>query len=362
VSAPKKTLFTPGPTNVPDFVLQTLGQDIIHHRMGDYKEILFKVTDQLKQVFQTNEEVLILTASGTGSMESSVVNLFSKGERVLVINTGFFGDRFTEIATTYGLDVLELKYEWGKSYDLDEVKKTLQAHQDIKGIFMTHHETATGVVNDVSSIGDLVKDNDRLLITDCISGMIVHPFQFDEWHVDCAVASSQKGFLLPPGLAFVALSQKAKDRMKISDLPKYYWDYKKYFDYLKKGQNPFTPAISIVLALNTALDFLLEKGIDQIVKEQEELRVYTEKRFLENQFKLFIQDETIRGNVLVPVQPTTPVDINKLTEVLDQKFNLSVSKGQGKYTDHMLRVGIIGEITKQDIDDLIEKINVIRNK
>ncbi|NLG81268.1 MAG: alanine--glyoxylate aminotransferase family protein [Bacilli bacterium] len=350
-----KKLFTPGPGNIPQFIRVQLAKDIIHHRMGDYQHVLFEVANKLRRVFQTVEDVLILTTSGTGAMESAIVNFFSKGDEVLVINTGFFGERFIQICKTFALTVHSLDYEWGSTYQLDDVKRVLTEHPNIKGVFVTYHETSTGVVNNLKDLGEFVRHTNALLIADCISGMIHHPFNFDEWHVDCALASSQKGFLLPPGLAFVALSKKAKERMEYATLPKYFWDYSKYLSYYKRGQNPYTPSISLVLALNVALDYLLEKGIDKVIEEKRKLREYSEAKLTEIGFTSFIKDESIKGNVLVPVL-TNDVDIDKLVEFLDNRYDISVSKGQGKYADKMLRVGLLSEFTEEDIDNLVEKI------
>ncbi|HEY8364951.1 MAG TPA: alanine--glyoxylate aminotransferase family protein [Haloplasmataceae bacterium] len=351
-----KKLFTPGPGNIPQYIRIQLSKDIIHHRMNDYKNILFRVTEKLQKIFVTNEDVLILTSSGTGAMESSVINLFSQGDEVLVINTGFFGERFIALCKIYGLNVHSLDYEWGKTYNLQDVKDIFQKYPNIKGVFVTYHETSTGVLNDIEKLGEFVHTTSALLITDCISGMIHHPFYFDKWHVDCALASSQKGFLLPPGLAFVALSEKAKSRLSLSNIPKYYWDYQKYIEYYKKGQNPYTPSISLVLALDIALNSLLEKGIDNIIKEKSDLRKYIESKVQEIGFELFIKDENIKGNVLVPVLANSNYDIPDLVDFLDNRYDISVSKGQGKYTDKMLRIGILSEFTNEDIDDLIDKI------
>lgn len=351
-----KKLFTPGPGNIPQLIRVQLSKDIIHHRMNDYKNILFKVTEKLQKVFMTQEDVLILTSSGTGAMESSVVNLFSQNNEVLVINTGFFGERFVELCNIYGLKVYTLDYEWGKTYNLDDVKTMFKKHPNIKGVFVTYHETSTGVINNVESLGEFVHTTNALLVTDCISGMIHHPFNFDEWHVDCALASSQKGFLLPPGLAFVALSKKAKARLKESNIPKFYWDYQKYLDYYKKGQNPYTPSISLVLALDLALDTLLEKGIDNVIKEKELLRQYIESKMQEIGFELFLKDEDIKGNVLVPILANKNYHIEKLVDFLDSRYDISVAKGQGKFAKTMLRIGILSEFTESDIDDLVSKI------
>jgi aspartate aminotransferase-like enzyme len=351
-----KKLFTPGPGNVPQLIRVQLAKDLIHHRMSDYRSILFNVSDKLKKVFKTNSDVLILTSSGTGAMESSIVNLFSKNDEVLVINTGFFGERFIEICSTYELNVHTLNYNWGETYQLQDVKDMFIKFPHIKGVFITHHETSTGILNNIEILGEYLHTTNALLIVDSISGMINHLFDFDGWHIDCALASSQKGFLLPPGLAFVALSEKAKDMLPQSKLPKYYFDYQKYLDYYKKGQNPYTPAISLVLALDVALDTILDKQITTIVNEKKLLRQYVEKRMQEVGFELFIKDESLKGNVVVPVLTNDSYDVDKLVAFLDNRYNISVSKGQGKFLNSMLRIGILSEFTNEDIDDLINHI------
>ncbi|QVK17867.1 alanine--glyoxylate aminotransferase family protein [Mycoplasmatota bacterium] len=351
-----KKLFTPGPGNIPQFVRVQLSKDIIHHRMSDYQNLLYRVTEKLQQVFMTKNDVLILTSSGTGAMESSVVNLFSKGDEVLIINTGFFGVRFIEICQTYQLTVHSIDYNWGDTYNLQDVKDMFDKYPHIKGVFVTYHETSTGVLNDIKELGQYIHTKNALLIADCISGMIIHPFEFDLWNVDCALASSQKGFLLPPGLAFVALSKKAKEVMKHSNLPKFYWNYQKYLDYFKKGQNPYTPSTSLILALDIVLDAILEKGIECIAIEKMTLRKYVEEKMEEIGFKLFIEDEKIKGNALVPVLANNNYDIEKLVQFLDNRYDFSVAKGQGKLTNLMLRIGIISEFTFEDIDDLVNKI------
>lgn len=355
-----KILFTPGPTNIPQPIREVLGQDLIHHRMADYHQLLKEVNEDLKQIFDTKNDILIMTSSGTGSMESTIVNLFSTGDEVLVINTGWFGERFVEICNIYGLKAHELTYKWGKTYELSDVKKMLEDHPNIKGIFVTYHETATGVVNDLTALGNLTKNTDCLLIADCISGMVVQEFHLDDWGVDCAVASSQKGFHLPPGLSFVALSDKAKEAMEQSNIPKYYFDYRKYLNYFHtKAEQPFTPAIPVVIALKTALKMLLDKGLQNVIAEKTSVREYTQQRFEELGFKLFIEDQEIRGNVLVPVLVPENIDASKLTKLIDERYNYTVVGGMSSYAGKMLRVGIIGEITEKEINLLVKYIQEV---
>lgn len=354
-----KKLFTPGPMNIPQTIRVQLSKEIIHHRMPDFHKLFRQVRDKLKYVFKTEQDVLILTSSGTGAMESSVINLFNAGDWVLVINTGFFGERFIELCQTYGLRVVRLDYSWGNTYNLADVKRALQKYPTIKGIFVTYHETSTGVLNDIQSLGELIKETNTLLIVDAISGLIVHPFHFDGWHVDCALSSSQKGFGLPPGLAFVTLSQKALARIEQgTNLPKYYFDYRKYMAYAKKGESPFTPSITLIVGLNIALEDIIERGIETIVQEKNRLRQYTEEKFKQLGFELFITDPSIRGNVIVPVlsKKEWQLDLTDLTKYLDERYNLQVSKGQGKYSDQMLRVGLLSDFTEEDIDELVVRI------
>jgi aspartate aminotransferase-like enzyme len=352
----KKLLMTPGPTNVPEEIRKKMAEDVIHHRMTDYKKLFTEVSENLKDFFKTKQEVLTLTCSGTGVMEAAVINLFSKKEKVLVINTGNFGQRFVEIAATYELDVIDLKYDWGSTYDLEDIKVVISKNPDLKGIFMTHSETSTGVLNDIQSVGNLTKDTDILLVVDSVSGMVVNPLEFDDWSLDCVIAGSQKGFLLPPGLAFIALSEKAKKAMERSNLPKFYFDLKKYIKFLKeKQQNPYTPAITLIVGLKCACDLLLEEGLDTIQAKHTKLRKYLGEELLKLGFEHFVKDEKARGNTLVAVTHTEIEDMDKFREAVD-KNGVSLAGGQGNYAGKLLRIGCLGKITKADIDRTIEEI------
>ncbi len=347
---------TPGPTNVPKEIRKKMAEDVIHHRMADYKKLFSEVSEDLKHLFKTKQEVLTLTCSGTGVMEAAVVNLFSKKEKVLVINTGHFGQRFVEIATIYDLNVIELKYEWGSTYDLKDIQNIILTNPDLKGIFMTHSETSTGVLNDIQNIGNLTKDTDILLVVDSVSGMVVNPLEFDDWSLDCVIAGSQKGFLLPPGLAFVALSEKAKKAMEKSTLPKFYFDLKKYIKFLKeKQQNPYTPAITLVVGLKCACNLLLEEGLDSIQAKHTKLREYLGAELIKLGFEYFVKDEKARGNTLVAVTHTGIQNMDKFREAVD-KNGVSLAGGQGNHAGKLLRIGCLGRITETEIDRTIEEI------
>lgn len=352
----KKLLMTPGPTNVPEVIRKKMAEDVIHHRMTDYKKLFTEVSEDLKHFFKTKQEVLTLTCSGTGVMESAVVNLFSKKDKVLVINTGNFGQRFVEIGTTYELDVIDLKYEWGSTYNLEDVKEIILKNKDLKGIFVTHSETSTGVLNDIQILGELTKPTNILLVVDSVSGMVVNPLEFDNWSLDCVIAGSQKGFLLPPGLAFVALSEKAKKAMENSNLPKFYFDLKKYIKFLKeKQQNPYTPAITLIVGLKCACDLLLEEGLDSIQTKHTKLRKYLGEELINLGFEYFVKDEKARGNTLVAVTHPQIENLDEFRSAID-KNGVSIAGGQGNYAGKLLRIGCLGKIDKDDIDRTIEEI------
>lgn len=355
----EKILFTPGPTNVPEDIRKELAKDMIHHRMADFAEVMKNLTKNLSKIFETKEEVLTLTCSGTGVMEASIVNLCSKGDKILVINAGNFGKRFKLIGETYGLEVIELVYDWGKSYKVEDVKKVIAENPDLKGIFIQYSETSTGVLHNVEELGKLTKDTDILLVVDVISGLVVNEFKFDDWNVDCAIAGSQKGFLLPPGLAFLALSQKGKKALETSTLPKFYFDLKKAYASLEKGQTPWTPAIGLIIAADYACKKILETGLESLQVHARGLRDAMEKEFLALGFEYFVEAEESRGNTLIALTGGDKIDTEAVRKELDSKYHLSVAGGQGAYAGKIMRVGTLGELTQEDVANLIKAVKEI---
>ena len=345
-----KLLLTPGPTNIPERYLKIFGEDIIHHRTPEFRRILKESNENLKKVFKTKNDVAVITSSGTGAMEAAVVNFFSKGDKVIVINTGYFGERFRKISEIYGLNVINIGYEFGDGYKLEDVKKALAENPDAKGILVTHSETSVGILNDVKALGELTKDTDMLLVVDTISGLVANDFDFDGWHVDVAIAGSQKAFLIPPGLSFVAISDKAKKAMEKSDLPKYYFSikqYQKYFDEL--SETPYTPAIALIIVLHESLKDLINKGIDTTIKEKYELRKLIEEKAQNLGFNLLVKEEKNRTNTLVSVY-REGVIIKEIINALEEQ-GYTVTGGKGKYGESLMRIGILGEITKEQIND-----------
>ena len=229
----------PGPTPCPPEVLQAMAWPMVNHRGPEFQQMLNDVTEKLKQVFQTRNDVLILTGSGTGGLEAAAVNMLSPGDRVLSVSIGVFGDRFANIAQQFGAEVVPLKLEWGKAADPDAVKKALKDNPGVKAVLVTHNETSTGVTNDLAAISKVVKEAGKLLLVDAISSLGSINLPVDDWHCDVVVTGSQKGWMVPPGLAMVSVSPEAWQAHAKAKMPRFYWDFTRAKKYLeKRGRIP----------------------------------------------------------------------------------------------------------------------------
>jgi len=255
----------PGPTPCPIEVLQVMTRQMINHRGGEFGQILNKVTANLKQLFQTKGDVFLLTGSGTGGLEAAIVNTLSPGDKVLSVAVGVFGERFGTIAQQFGAEVIPLRFDWGKAADADAVRQALKAEPKIKAVLVTHNETSTGVTNDLAAINSIVKEFDKLLLVDAISSLGSVDLPVDDWHCDVTVTASQKGWMAPPGLAMVSVSQEAWQAHSKAKMPRFYWDFAHAKSYLEKGQTPWTPAISTVFALLVSLEMMLKEGLPNII-------------------------------------------------------------------------------------------------
>ena len=259
MKVPRQNLRIPGPTPVPEDVLEASAQPMINHRGPEFKELIYGVTAKLKKVFFTENDVLILTASGTGAMEAAIVNTLSPGDKVLAVSVGSFGDRFTAISQRYGANVTRLDFEWGKAADPEAIRQALKKDPGIKAVTVTHNETSTGITNDLEAIAGIVKGEfNKLLLVDAVSSLGCLPLYTDQWKIDAVATSSQKGFMVPPGLAFISFSKEAWQAYETAKMPRFYFDLRSAKRYLEeRGQTPFTPAVSIFYALDVALDRML---------------------------------------------------------------------------------------------------------
>jgi len=267
----KYRLMAPGPTPVPEKILLNMANTIIHHRTPQFQAVLKDVNIKLKKLFRTENPVIMLASSGTGAMQTSVVNLLSKGDKALVIKGGKFGERFAEICAAYGIETVDYDVTWGKVADPSHVEKLLKENEGIKAVYGTLCETSTGVVNDIKKIAEVVGKTDAVLVVDAVSGLTADTLMPDEWGVDIVVCGSQKGMMLPPGLGFLSVSPKAQKLVEVSDLPKYYFDLKAALKSHAKDDTPWTPAVSLITGLNSALDMMLEEGLDEVLARHAKL-------------------------------------------------------------------------------------------
>lgn len=348
-------ILAPGPTQCDQNYLDLLSHPVMYHRSLDFHKLYKNTRNILKKIIELeNGQVLLLTCSGTGAMEASVSNFFNKGNKVLVISIGHFGDRFTEICNTYELDTHVLKYPIGQTYNLEEVKNFIDKNNDLKGVFVTHHETSSGVLNKLKPIGQLVKSlNNCLFIVDSISGLMVHPMKMDEWGVDCLLAASQKGFQIPPGIAITALSKKAIRALENSESPRYYNDFLKYLNMLDIDETPFTPNVALIEALYESCKHIYNDiKMENYHKYYENLREYLSQELKSRGLNVDIVKPQNRGNVLVMFEVKPGWNAKTIHDELDKKGYI-IATGFGENKTKMLRVGVIGNVKKTDIDKFL---------
>jgi len=342
----------PGPTPCPPEVLQAMSWPMINHRGPEYKKMLFDVTDKLKEVFQTKNDLYILTGSGTGALEAAVVNVLSPGDKVLSVSIGVFGDRWASIAKTFGADVINLNAEWGKAADPEAVKDAIKANPDIKAVMVTHNETSTGVTNDLEVISKVVKDAGKLLMVDAISSLSSIDLPVDKWGCDVVVTGSQKGWMVPPGLAMASISPEGWEAFEKATMPRFYWDFGKAESYLQKGQNPWTPAISVMFGLSVAMDMILKKGIQQIFNEQKRIGQMTRDGVKALGLSIFA-DEKYASNTVSAIAGSHGLDIGKLRQLMQSEHEIVLAGGQQSMDGKIFRIGHLGLVSEQEIEELL---------
>ena len=352
----RKYLMTPGPSPVPSFILAALGQEIIHHRTDEFREILKQVHEGLKYIFCTNNPVLVLASSGTGAMEAAVSNLLSKGDKVITVSGGKFGERWGEIAGNYGLDVIEMSIDWGTAPSDESIAKLLDENQGVKAVFTTLAETSTATTYDIQAIAKVTKAKNVLLVVDAISGLGQDRLLTDEWGVDVVVSGSQKGLMLPPGLSFISLNEKAQQAVKQSNLPNYYFSLKKALKSYEKNDTPYTPAVSLIVGLKEALDSIKQEGLEARLANFEKMAQATREAAKALNLKIFSQCPSASATAIVAPQGIKSTDIVKK---MRKEYGVSIAAGQADVKDKIFRIAHMGWINQQDLImcfSLLEKV------
>ena len=354
----KKQLFSPGPTPVPERVLLAMAGPVMHHRDPAYEELFQEVREGLQYVFQTKNEVLVFASSGTGAMEGAVCNTLSRGDEVLVVRGGKFGERWGEICEAYGVNFTPIDVPWGKAVDPLLIKKALDAQPAIKAVFVQASETSTGVMHPIKEIADIVKKRDgTILIVDAISALGVSDLPMDQWGLDVVISGSQKAFMLPPGLAFVALSEKAWGFVEKSTLPKFYFNFKKEVASTQKNQSQFPPAISLVVGLRESLRMFKEEGLENVFKRHGKLAQATREAAKALGLELLAPESP--SDALTAIKAPEGVDGKKLKKNFEDKFGLIIAGGQSQLKGKIIRIAHIGYFQALDIIQAISALELV---
>jgi len=343
----KSRLFTPGPTPVPNEILLEMAKPLIHHRTPQFRKILAECFSGLKELFQTKEDVMILTSSGTGAMEAAVSNILSPGEKCLVVEGGKFGERFREIAVAYGIGVTTLPVVWGKSVTLAEIEAALKKEPEIRAVFTTLCETSTGTHTDVKGIGEIIRRHpDVLLVVDGISSLGATECRTDEWGIDVMISASQKAFMLPPGLAFVSLSPKAWEKTAKTTTPRYYFDLSAYRKSVAKEDTPYTPALTLIIGLAGVLKMLKTEGIENVWKRHCLLAEATRQAVKALGLQLLAEHPS---NAVTAVRVPQEIDAEALTKALRDSSGITFAGGQGKLKGKIFRIAHLGWVDQYEI-------------
>ncbi|MGB9836255.1 MAG: pyridoxal-phosphate-dependent aminotransferase family protein [Candidatus Saccharicenans sp.] len=342
----KYYLLSPGPTPIPETVLSVAAEPIIHHRTPEFSKIFMEVTEGLKYVFQTKEDVYILAASGTGAMETAVINTLSPGDKVITINGGKFGERWGNICRAYGLDTKEIVLNWGDDFSKEQLAEELKKNPEVKAVFTTLSETSTGAIFDIKGFGEVVAETEAILVVDGISGLGATPCPMDEWKIDVLVTGSQKSFMIPPGLAYIAFSQKAWKFVEKSKLPKFYFDIKKYRKNLEKQTTPWTPAVSLIIQQKKALELIKNMGLENLLKHHQVLGEATRAGVRALGLELLAKRP---GNILTAVKTPAGVDGNKLVKTMQGKYLAYISNAQDPHKGEFFRIAHLGYMGGFDI-------------
>ncbi len=339
----KNYVLTPGPTPIAEDVLLEHARPLMHHRSPEFSKIFVEVIDKIQRLFKTKNDVFLLTASGTGGMEASVANSFCAGDKVIVASCGYFGDRFKKICNTFHLEVIALDYDWGDSIDPGDISKALKEHKDVKGVMLQQSETSTGAINDIEKVGSIVKQYDAILIVDAISGLGASDLRTDEWGLDIVIGGSQKAISAPTGLSFISVSPKAWKMIEKSDLPKFYFDLNEAKKASSKNppQTPWTPGISIIVAMNKALDMIFAEGLENVFKRHKALALATQNAAEAMGLALLSEKES-RGFSVTSICMPEEINAKELMKIMRLKYGVTVAPGQGKLAGSILRIGHLG--------------------
>jgi aspartate aminotransferase-like enzyme len=355
----KQYLLSPGPTPIPNEVALAMSETMIHHRTPQFNQVFEEARQGLKTLFGTNGDVLMLAASGTGAMEAAVSNLFSPGDKVLVVNGGKFGERWSNIANAFGLEPIEVKVEWGQAVKVDEVAKQLKLHPDIHGVMIQASETSTTVLHPVKEIAKLTK-NGPLFLVDGVTAVGVLPVPLDEWGIDALVTGSQKALMLPPGLGFIALSERAWQKTKKAKLPRFYFDLNLERKNQAKGSGAFTPAVSLIFGLRASLSMLAREGFDRVYARHARMARATRAAATAMGLKLLAPDSPSPAATGIFLPPG--IDADRILDYLRDRMGVTLAEGQDQLKGKVIRIAHVGYMGAFDVITAIAALEMALRK
>src|SRR5256886_1433240 len=318
------------------------------HSGHDFPSILTDSTACARRGFKTKSDLLLLTSSGTGGLESAVANLVSQGDEVVAALCGNFGERFAALAAAYGADVVRLEFEWGRPVDPDDLAVVLERHPNAHVVLLTHNETSTGLTNPLRELARVARSAERIVVVDGVSSISSIDIETDAWGIDVAVSGSQKGWMAPPGLALVSVSDRAWAQQAKARSPRFYFDWKEAKTWAEKGMTPFTPAVPVAFALQEGLRMLQEEGLNKVYERHQRLARATQAGLQALGFQLFAQDG-YRSNTVTSAVPPPGLDVAALRSLLDTKYGVVIAGGEGKLPGTMVRVGQPGAAAERGV-------------
>jgi aspartate aminotransferase-like enzyme len=345
----KRYIMSPGPVEIPPSVLANAALPIIHHRTPEYRKYFAEVNEGVKYVFGTKNDILIFPAAGTGGMESAVVNLLSPGDKIIVAACGQFGERWAQIAETFGVSVIKIFAEWGDSVDTKMIEEELKNNPDVKAVYTTLSETSTGVENDIEAIGKITASTNAVFVVDAVSGMGAVKCSVDDWNVDVAVVGAQKGMMVPPGIAIISISEKAKKLLPLSKIPKYYYSYDKALKALTKEKlpdTPYTSSVSLVLQLRESLRLIKEEGLENVWARHQKIADAVRAGVKALGLKPFAKGKP--SNAVTSVWAPEGLDGDAVNKKIRDDYGITMAGGQGKMKGKMFRIGHLGYTDRFD--------------
>src|SRR3989304_5560978 len=337
----------PGPTPCPERVLRATAQPMINHRGPEFAQLIQRATARLQELFQTKNDVFLLTAAGTGGMEAAIVNTLSPGQEVLAVTNGYFSERFANIAQAFGAQVVRLDFPWGQAASPQAVRKALEEDPAISTVILVHNETSTGLTNPLEELAKVVKAQDRLLIVDAISSLGSLDLPVDAWGVDVVITGSQKGWMAPPGLAMVGVSPRAWEAHRQARMPRFYWDFSQAKKFLEKSQPPWTPPLPVLFGLADALEMMAQEGLPKILARHRRVGDTVRQGVKDLGLELF-PDAQYASNTVTCIQAPPGVEVKGLLKYLREEEQIVLAGGQGKLEGKTFRIGHLGWVTEED--------------